>query len=217
MQNNYQIIFQVLEKQIKMVLANSTANDQAIYYKEASGVTKSARFCLKPVQPSDGSGNKRPTSAKIDPEKRSDGINVQIVKGKTTTFIHLEEDEAKKVQSHGDLVLKKLQRIHKSAIWSVLVGRSFIDKIPKGKEKNEEINLNRDENLEFDPNNPRTWSDESLEFIHSLLKANEFNFDGFVVLFCVANNERDSNEVDYDEMAWELEKCLTYHFAATRS
>ena len=112
--------------------------------------------------------------------------------------------------------MKKLQRIHKSVIWNLLIGRSFVDKIQKGKEKNEEINLNHDENLEFDPVNPRTWSDESLEFIHSVLKANEFNFDGFVVLFCVANNERDSNEVDYDEMAWELEKCLTYHFAATR-
>ena len=136
--------------------------------------------------------------------------------GKTTTFIHLEEDEAKKVQNHGDLVLKKLQRIHKSVIWNLLIGRSFVDKIQKGKEKNEEINLNHDENLEFDPVNPRTWSDESLDFITSVLKASEFNYDGFIVLFCVPNNERDSNEVDYDEMAWELEKCLTYHFIANR-
>ena len=195
----------------KMVLANMST-DPSIYYKETSSTTKSARFCLKPVQP--GGGGSRSSK---DTEKRSDGINVQVVKGKTSTFIHLEEDEAKKVQSHGDLVLRKLQKVHKSAIWSVLVGRSFVDKIPKGKEKSEEINLNRDENLEFDPNNPRTWSDESLDFIQSVLKANEFNFDGFVVLFCVANNERDANEVDYDEMAWELEKCLTYHFAATRS
>ena len=182
-------------------------SDPSIYYKESSVTSKSARFCLKAVHPS---SDKRA-------EKRADAINVQVVKGKTTTFIHLDEDEAKKVQSHGDLVLKKLQRIHKSVVWNVLVGRSFVDKIPKGKEKNDEVNLNRDENCDFDPNNPRTWSDESLDFIKSVLKANEFNFDGYVVLFCVANNERDANEVDYDEMAWELEKCLTYHFNATRS
>lgn len=182
-------------------------SDPSIYYKESSVTSKSARFCLKAVHPS---SDKRA-------EKRADAINVQVVKGKTTTFIHLDEDEAKKVQSHGDLVLKKLQRIHKSVVWNVLVGRSFVDKIPKGKEKNDEVNLNRDENCEFDPNNPRTWSDESLDFIKSVLKANEFNFDGYVVLFCVANNERDANEVDYDEMAWELEKCLTYHLNATRS
>lgn len=186
-----------------MVLVD--VHEPSIYYKEATESKKNARFCLKPV----AIGDKRS-------EKRSDSINVQVVKGKTTTFIHLEEDEAKKVQNHGDLVLKKLQKIHKSVIWNLLVGRSFVDRIQKGKEKSEEINLNRDENSEFDPNNPRTWSDESLDFIQSVLKASEFRYDGFIVLFCVPNNERDSNEVDYDEMAWELEKCLTYHFIANR-
>ena len=191
-----------------MVLAGGHSGptvEPAIYYKETPISSKSARFCLKPVFP----GGQRS-------EKRSDGINVQVVKGKTSTFIHLEEDEAKKVQAHGDLVLKKLQRIHKSVIWNVLIGRSFVDKIPKSKDKSDEINLNHDENCDFDANNPRTWSDESTDFVKSVLKANEFSFDGFVVLFCVANNEKDSNEVDYDEMAWELEKCLTYHIAATR-
>ena len=94
--------------------------------------------------------------------------------------------------------------------------RSFVDKIPKGKQGSEEINLDHDENSEFDPKNPKTWSDESLEFIGSILKATEFHFDGFVVLFCVANDEKDSS-VDYDELAWELEKCLTYHYVSTRS
>jgi len=90
----------------------SPASEPSIYYKESNFPAKSARFCLKPVYP----GGQRA-------EKKSDGINVQVVKGKTTTFIHLEEDEAKKVQAHGDLVLKKLQRIHKSVIWNVLIGR----------------------------------------------------------------------------------------------
>ena len=73
-----------------MVLA-STSTEPSIYYKETSNTTKSARFCLKPVLP--GTGNNRPSK---DGEKRSDSINVQVVKGKTSTFIHLEEDEAKK-------------------------------------------------------------------------------------------------------------------------
>ena len=183
--------------------------DPPIYYKETLEKGKSARFCLKPVNPTSSSDKKA--------EKRPGDINIQVVKGKTTTFVHLEEDEAKKVQNHGDLVMKKIQRIHKSVIWNVLVGRSFVDKIQKsGKDKSDEINLDHDENLEFDPNNPRTWSEETFDFIKSVLKANEFTYDGFVVLFCVANNERDNHEVDYDEMAWEMEKCLTYHFIANR-
>lgn len=181
------------------------ANDPSVYYKETSEKTRSSRFCLKKVH----------TTAPRS-EKQTDAINVQIGKGKTTTFIHLDEDEAKKVQQHGDMVLKKLQRIHKSVIWNFVVGRSFVDKIQKAKQGAEEINIDHDENLEFDANNPKTWSDESVDFVKSILKANEFAYDGFVVLFCVANDQKDP-EVDYDEMAWELEKCLTYHFIATRS
>ena len=97
------------------------------------------------------------------------------------------------------------------------VGRAYADKIQKGKQGSEEINLDRDDNLEFDPMNPKSWSEDSLDFVKSVLKASEFHYDGFVVLFCVKNYERDNKEVDYDEMAWELEKCLTYHFIATRS
>lgn len=29
--------------------------------------------------------------------------------------------------------------------------------------------------------------------------------------------QRDAAAVDYDELAWELEKCLTYHFVSARS
>ncbi len=51
-----------------------------------------------------------------------------MVRGKSNTFIQLDEDEAKKVQNHGDAVLKKLQKIHKSVVWNLMVGRSFVDK-----------------------------------------------------------------------------------------
>ena len=60
-------------------------HEPSIYYKEASVNKKSARFCLKSLC----IGDKRS-------ERRPDAVNVQVVKGKTTTFIHLEEDEAKK-------------------------------------------------------------------------------------------------------------------------
>lgn len=48
------------------------------------------------------------------------------------------------------------------------------------------------------------------------MKANDFLFDGYVVLFCVANDARDT-DVDYDEVAWELEKCLIYHFVRAKT
>ena len=185
-----------------MVLAK---DELPVYFKETSGNLRQAKFCLKPVH------TQAPRT-----EKRADSINVQVVRGKTTTFIHLEEDEAKKVQQHADFALKKLQRIHKSVIWNFMIGRSFVDKIQKtGKTGADEINIDKDENVEFGANNPKSWSDESTDFIKSILKASEFNFDGFVVLFCVEN--AGNGDVDYDEMAWELEKCLTYHYIASKS
>ena len=58
-------------------------------------------------------------------------VNVQVVRGKTTTFIHLDDDEAKKVWTHGDAALKKVQQVHKSVIWNFLVGRASLDVIQK--------------------------------------------------------------------------------------
>ena len=57
-----------------------------------------------------------------------------MVRNKTGTFVQLDEDEAVKVRQHGDQVIKKLQRIHKSVLWNVVVGRSFADKIQRAKQ-----------------------------------------------------------------------------------
>ena len=67
-----------------MVLVQAT--ELPIYYKESSEPKRASRFCIKPVQTVQPRG-----------EKKSDSVNVQVVRGKTTTFIHLDEDEAKKV------------------------------------------------------------------------------------------------------------------------
>ncbi|TRY71101.1 hypothetical protein TCAL_15030 [Tigriopus californicus] len=205
-----------------MVLANASLHgggqpDLPIYYKEIPEKRRVSRFCIKPVetyQPRGGGTNGNSSNGTAT-DKRGEAINVQVVRGKTNTFIHLDEDEAKKVRKHGDEVLKKLQKIHKSVIWNFLIGRSFVDKIQKGKQGTEEINLDHDENSEFDALNPKTWSEDSTDFLASLLKASEFPYDGYVVLFCVANDLRDGS-VDYDELAWELEKCLTYHYVQTK-
>ena len=56
-----------------------------------------------------------------------------MVRGKTTTFIHLDDEEAKKVWVHGDAALKKIQQVHKTAIWNFFVGRASIDGVQKVK------------------------------------------------------------------------------------
>ena len=151
----------------------------SIYYKETSEPRRLSRFCLKPVH-----------TVQPRTEKRADAVNVQVTKGKSSTVVQLEEDEANKVRHHGDHVVRKLQKIHKSVIWNMLVGRAGVEKISKGKQGSEEVNIDHDENSDFDPGNPKTWSDDSLEFIGNVLRTGEFRYDGFVVLFCVANEQQ---------------------------
>ena len=66
-------------------------------------------------------------------EKRNDLVNVQVVRGKTTTFIHLDDEEAKKVWTHGDAALKKVQQVHKTVAWNFFIGRASLDGIQKVK------------------------------------------------------------------------------------
>jgi hypothetical protein len=54
----------------------------------------------------------------------------------------------------------------------------------------EEVNLDKDDNLLFDAENPRSWSDESLHLIRTYLKALQFACDGLVVLFCITNEKQ---------------------------
>ena len=41
-----------------------------------------------------------------------------------------------------------------------MVGRSFVDKLVPNKQASEEINLDRDDNMEFDANNPKVTRSE---------------------------------------------------------
>ena len=54
----------------------------------------------------------------------------------------------------------------------------------------DEINIDKDDNLNFDVSNPRSWSEDSLALIRTYLKALQFSCDGFVVLFCVKNESQ---------------------------
>ena len=54
----------------------------------------------------------------------------------------------------------------------------------------DEINIDKDDNLNFDVANPRSWSEDSLGLIRTYLKALQFSCDGFVVLFCVKNESQ---------------------------
>jgi len=140
-------------------------------------------------------------------------VCVEYSKGNKTS-IHIDNTEAKKITDHFDDVTARLQRLHKSVMWSMFVGRSFIDKKEASSRAGEESSIEMCGEAGFEVTNGRSWSRESLGHIESTLKAAEVGHDGLVCLFSVAT-QAEQPDVDCDEVAWEVEKVLTYHCVLT--
>jgi len=140
-------------------------------------------------------------------------VCVEYSKGNKTS-IHIDNTEAKKITDHFDDVTARLQRLHKSVMWSMFVGRSFIDKKEGSSRAGEESSIELCGESGFEVTNGRSWSRESLSHIENTLKAAEVGHDGLVCLFSVAT-QAEQPDVDCDEVAWEVEKVLTYHCVLT--
>ena len=59
--------------------------------------------------------------------KDADCVNVQFSRGSKTN-INVDKAEEKKICEHFDFVMTKLQKLHKSVIWNMFIGRSFLEK-----------------------------------------------------------------------------------------
>jgi len=80
----------------------------------------------------------------------------------------------------------------------------------------DEVNIESPDTNSFDINNPRTWSKDSITHIEDNLKANEIPVDGLVCLFGVTNDDTE-RDIDFDEVAWEIEKAVVYHSVTRHS
>ena len=62
-----------------------------------------------------------------------------------------------------------------------------------------EVSLDHSQGAEFEVNNPRSWSRDSVSHIETTLTVNEVPYDGLVCLFSVRNDATD-RDIDYDEV-----------------
>ena len=76
------------------------------------------------------------------------------------------------------------------------------------------MNIDIPDTGEFDINKPKTWSSDCIAHIEDTLRVNEIPSDGLVCLFSVANDDSE-RDIDYDEVAWEIEKVAVYHCVKT--
>ena len=140
-------------------------------------------------------------------------MNIQFNRG-NKTGINVDNVEEKKIQEHFDFVTTKLQKLHKSVMWNMFIGRSFLEKTEPVNRAQEEVNIDNSANSEFDINNAKTWSRDCIAHIENTLKVNEIPTDGLVCLFSVANDDSE-RDIDSDEVAWEIEKVAVYHCVNT--
>ena len=119
-----------------------------LHYEEKTISERKRRYCLKPIK-----------LIETKAAKDEACVNIQFTRGNKPA-IHVENVEEKKIHEHYEFVITKLQKLHKSIMWNMFVGRSFL-------EKNEPTNKAQDEidNREFDINTPKTWSRDCMDHI----------------------------------------------------
>jgi len=169
-----------------------------LQYEEKTLSAIKRRYCLKPVK-----------LVETKAAKAEDCVNIQFIRG-SKTGINVDNVEEKKIKEHFDYVTTKLQKLHKSIMWNMFIGRSFLEKIEPVNRLQDEVNVDSPDTSEFDINKPKTWSSDSVAHIEDMLRVNEIPHDGLVCLFSVANDISE-NDIDHDEVAWEIEKVALYH------
>ena len=100
--------------------AKSRLHDPPMYYEESSHTERKRRFCLKPV---------KLIETKI--AKNADHVNIQVTRGSKTN-INIDKVEEKKISEHVEFVMTKLQKIHRSVMCNMFIGRSFLDNMELG-------------------------------------------------------------------------------------
>ena len=178
------------------------AREPVLYYEEKTLCERKRWFCLKPVK-----------LIETKAAKDADCVNIQFNRGNKTS-INVDNVEEKKIHEHYEFVTTKLQKLHKSVMWNMYIGRSFLKENEPNTRAPEEIDIDSSANSEFDINNAKTWSKDCIPHIEETLRVNEIPTDGLVCLFSVANDDSEHG-IDYDEVAWEIEKVVVYHIATT--
>jgi len=172
--------------------------DPPLYYEEKTVTDRKRRFCLKKIK-----------LIETKAAKDEDCVNVQFNRGNKTN-INIDKVEEKKIHEHFDFVTAKLQKLHKSVMWNMFIGRSFLENIEPVKVSKEEVSLDNSASTEFNINNAKTWSKDCITHIENTLRVNEIPTDGIVCLFSVPNDDTE-HDIDSDEVAWEIEKVAVYH------
>ena len=91
--------------------------------------------------------------------KDEQSVNIQFTRDSKTS-VQVDNVEEKKVQEHFDFVASRLQKLHKNVMWSMYVGRSFLDNIEL---------VTRAQN-EFCINKTVTWSKDIVNHIEDMLR-----------------------------------------------
>ena len=91
--------------------------------------------------------------------KDEQSVNIQFTRDSKTS-VQVDNVREKKFQEHFNFVASRLQKLHKNVMWSMYVGRSFLDNIEL---------VTRAQN-EFCINKTVTWSKDIVNHIEDMLR-----------------------------------------------
>ena len=91
--------------------------------------------------------------------KDEQSVNIQFTRDSKTS-VQVDNVREKKFQEHFNFVASRLQKLHKNMMWSMYVGRSFLDNIEL---------VTRAQN-EFCINKTVTWSKDIVNHIEDMLR-----------------------------------------------
>ena len=147
-----------------------------MYFEETFKKERKFRFCLRFVK-SHGDASSKLSS------------DLLLTVNTETKKLCLLESEKRSVRDHLDFVIRKLERLHKSLIWSMSLGQVPIFVSDGGLSPGGETNITALPD-KLVVRNPRTWSKVTLETMDSGLKQMEFEADGIVSVFATEEEEK---------------------------
>ena len=88
-----------------------------LLYEEKTPSARMRHYCLKPVK-----------LVETKATKDEQSVNIQFTRDSKTS-VQVDNVREKKFQEHFNFMASRLQKLHKNMMWSMYVGRSFLDNI----------------------------------------------------------------------------------------
>ena len=143
-----------------------------LYYEDTIVFQRKKRYCIRQVK-----------MIKTKAEKVQRKVNIQLASG-DNTVITVDNVEKKKICEHVDHVTARIQKLHKSGMWSIRLGCSLVGKNATVMKTEKEVEIS----------NVRAWVRSGMDDIEEVLNDGDEKYDGIVCMFSLTEEANTESE-----------------------